>query len=106
TYYMVGLLGFGAMGAVISGGARIAVDRASGWNRQLRLTPLQPRVYLAAKVIVGYVSALLSMALMYVCGISFGAHASLVHWVAMTALILVGLAPFAAIGVFVGHVAK
>ena len=39
-YYMVGLLAFGAMVAVLSGGARIAAERTVGWNRQLRLTPL------------------------------------------------------------------
>ena len=39
-YYMVGLLAFGAMVAVMSGGARIAAERTIGWNRQLRLTPL------------------------------------------------------------------
>ena len=41
-YYMVGLLAFGAMVAVLSGGARIAAERTVGWNRQLRLTPLSP----------------------------------------------------------------
>ena len=38
------------MGAVLAGGARIAVDRSAGWNRQLRLTPLAPRAYLATKM--------------------------------------------------------
>lgn len=32
-YYMVGLLSFGAMVAVLAGGARIAAERAIGWNR-------------------------------------------------------------------------
>ena len=39
-YYMVGLLAFGGMVAVLSGGARIAAERTVGWNRLLRLTPL------------------------------------------------------------------
>jgi ABC-2 type transport system permease protein len=37
---MVGLAAFGTMGAVLSSGARIAAERSTGWNRQLRLTPL------------------------------------------------------------------
>ncbi|MEO6700467.1 MAG: ABC transporter permease [Jatrophihabitantaceae bacterium] len=106
TYYMVGMLGFGAMGAVVSGGARIASDRSTGWNRQLRLSPLRPRTYLAAKVVVGYLAALHTVAAMYLAGISFGARASLVEWVQMTAFILIGLIPFAALGIWIGHIAS
>jgi hypothetical protein len=56
-YYMTGLLGFGAMVAVMGGGARIAAERTVGWNRQLRLTPLTPRSYLRTKVLTGYLMA-------------------------------------------------
>ena len=35
-YFMVGLAAFGTMNSVISGGARIALDRSPGWTRQLR----------------------------------------------------------------------
>lgn len=106
TYYMVGMLGFGAMGAVIAGGARISVDRATGWNRQLRLSPLKPAVYLGTKLIVGYLTAGLTIVVLYIAGISFGASASLGHWIEMTVFILIGLVPFAAIGIWVGHIAK
>jgi ABC-2 type transport system permease protein len=34
-YLMVGLVAFGAMNAVLGSGARIAAERATGWNRQL-----------------------------------------------------------------------
>ena len=43
-YYMVGLAAFGTMSAMLSSGTRIAGERESGWNRQLRITPLSPRV--------------------------------------------------------------
>ena len=56
-YYMVGLLAFGAMIAVLSGGARIAAERTVGWNRQLRLTPLTPRIYFRAKIVTSYLLA-------------------------------------------------
>jgi ABC-2 type transport system permease protein len=106
TYYMVGMLGFGAMGAVLAGGARIAVDRTTGWNRQLRLSPLRPAVYLATKVAVGYLTATLTIAAMYIAGISFGARASFTEWVQMTLFILLGLVPFAAIGIWIGHLVR
>jgi ABC-2 type transport system permease protein len=106
TYYMVGMLGFGAMGAVLAGGARIAVDRSTGWNRQLRLSPLRPAAYLATKVAVGYLTATLTIAAMYIAGISFGARATVTEWVEMTLFILLGLVPFAAIGIWIGHLVR
>lgn len=106
TYYMVGMLGFGATGAVLAGGARIAIDRATGWNRQLRLSPLRPGAYLSAKLVVGYLTALLTIAALYLVGILAGAQASFGRWVEMTLFILIGLVPFAAIGIWVGHIAK
>src|ERR1700712_3029615 len=53
-YYMVGLLAFGTMVAVLSGGARIAAERTVGWNRLLRLTPLSAGAYLGTKGLNGY----------------------------------------------------
>ena len=40
---MVSMGLFGSMSAAIGSGGTIAVERGLGWNRQLRLTPLQPR---------------------------------------------------------------
>ena len=69
-YYMVGLLAFGTMVAVLSGGARIAAERTIGWNRLLRLTPLTARGYLRTKVLTGYLMAGLSIVLLYAAGIA------------------------------------
>ncbi|MDO8211241.1 ABC transporter permease [Conexibacter sp. CPCC 206217] len=102
-YYMIGLAAFGAMMATISSGARIAGERSVGWNRQLRITPLSARSYLGAKVLTAYVMATLSILLMYVCGSILGVRLGAGDWLAMTGLILVGLVPFAALGVLIGH---
>ena len=102
-YYMVGMAGYGAMIAAIAGGARIAAERSTGWNRQLRLTPLRPSTYFGTKVITSYLMSLLSIALLYIAGISFGVSIELARWFEMTGLLLVGLAPFIALGVLVGH---
>ena len=64
-YYMVGLIAFGTMVAVIAGGARIAAERSVGWNRQLRLTPLRARAYFRTKVLSGYLMACVSIVLLY-----------------------------------------
>jgi ABC-2 type transport system permease protein len=102
-YYMVGLLAFGTMIAVVSCGARIAAERQVGWNRQLRLSPLSARSYLRTKVITGYATAALSIALLYLCGIALGVRMPIGDWLEMTGLVLIALIPFAALGVAMGH---
>jgi ABC-2 type transport system permease protein len=104
VYYMTGMAAWGTMAAVIAGGARIAAERAVGWNRQLRLTPLTTRAYIGTKVLSGYVMALASIALLYTAGTSVGVRLSVARWATMTALLLLGLVPFAALGIALGHV--
>jgi ABC-2 type transport system permease protein len=103
-YYMTSMAAWGAMSAVIAGGARIAAERAIGWNRQLRVTPLSVRAYLGSKVLTGYAMALISIALLYGAGLSLGVHLPIDRWIVMTLLLLVGLVPFAVMGVLIGHV--
>jgi ABC-2 type transport system permease protein len=103
-YFMVGLTAFGTMNAVIAGGGRIALERTVGWQRQLRVTPLRARTYFATKVLVGYLSAALTVVTLYAAGIGLGVRVPLADWLAMTALILLGLLPFAALGFVLGHV--
>jgi ABC-2 type transport system permease protein len=103
VYFMVGLVAFGTMNAVLGSGARIAAERSVGWNRQLRLTPLSSRSYFRVKVLTAYVMAAVTIALLYIAGGTLGVRLAAGDWVAMTCLILVGLAPFAALGILIGH---
>jgi ABC-2 type transport system permease protein len=102
VYFMVGLTAFGTMNAVLGSGARIAAERQVGWNRQLRLTPLSTRTYFRVKVLTAYCMALVTIALVYAAGLSLGVNLGVENWAEMTALILVGLAPFA-LGILLGH---
>jgi ABC-2 type transport system permease protein len=102
-YYMVGLASFGTMAAMLSCGARIAAERAVGWNRQLRITPLSPRTYFRAKVLTAYMMALLSLLALYAAGTTLGVSLKADEWLKMTGLILVSLVPFAALGILLGH---
>lgn len=103
-YFMVGLAAFGAIAASLSSGVRIAADRAAGWTRQLRLTPLPARAYLRSKVVSSYVMALLAIGLLYAAGVLLGVRLAPDAWLRMTLLMVVGLVPFAALGVILGHV--
>jgi ABC-2 type transport system permease protein len=102
-YYMVGLAAFGSMNAMLSTGARIAAERAVGWNRQLRITPLSPRTYIRAKILTGYLVSLASLLLLYLAGSTLGVHLPAQDWLRMTWLMLVGLVPFAVMGILIGH---
>ncbi|MET0741514.1 MAG: ABC transporter permease [Candidatus Nanopelagicales bacterium] len=103
VYSMVGMVSWGTMAAVVAGGARIAAERSIGWNRQLRLTPLRTRTYLATKVLAGYAVAVVSILVLYGAGLTLGVDLSASSWFRMTGLILVGLIPFAALGILLGH---
>jgi ABC-2 type transport system permease protein len=103
-YFMVGMVSFGTMSAMLSCGGRIAAERAVGWNRQLRISPLSTRAYFRAKVLTAYLTALLSMAVLYAAGASLGVSMPARDWLEMTFLILVCLVPFAALGIAIGHV--
>ena len=102
-YFMAGLATIGTINAVLGTGGRIAIERTLGWTRHLRATPLRPRAYIGTKVLIGYLSALLTIAVMSVAGISLGVSMPLVDWLGMSALLLVGLLPFAAMGILIGH---
>jgi ABC-2 type transport system permease protein len=102
-YFMVGLAAFGTMNAMLSAGARISGERAVGWNRQLRITPLTTRNYFRAKVVTGYAMSALTLAALYICGTILGVSLTPGEWVRMTGLILIGLLPFAGIGIVFGH---
>ncbi len=102
-YFMVGMVSFGTMSSMLSSGARIAAERAVGWNRQLRISPLSTRAYLRAKVLTAYMMAALSILVLYASGIALGVSLPAGDWLEMTVLILICLVPFAALGIAIGH---
>jgi ABC-2 type transport system permease protein len=102
-YFMVSMASWGTMTAMLGTGARIAAERQAGWNRQLRISPLSAFAYLRAKVAISYLMAGLSIVLLYSAGMVLGVRLPIGEWLAMTGLILVGLIPFAAAGILLGH---
>jgi ABC-2 type transport system permease protein len=102
-YLMTGMAAWGTMMAVMASGARIAAERQLGWNRQLRITPLPTSVYFRAKIVTGYAMAAITIALLYLGGTLLGVRLPVGSWLTMTGLILVGLVPFAVLGILLGH---
>jgi ABC-2 type transport system permease protein len=105
-YYMTGMIAWGSMVAVISSGARIAAERQVGWTRQLRITPLPTWSYFSAKIFCGYLMALLSMVVLFSAGSIEGVRLGATQWFEMVGLLLVGLVPFAVMGIMFGHLLK
>ena len=102
-YFMTGMAAVGAMIAVVSAGARVAADRAAGWTRQLRITPLSTGTYFSAKVLCGYLMALLVIGVMCLSGTTLGVRLSAGQWLTTAGLLLVGLVPLVALGIGLGH---
>src|SRR5699024_2862132 len=71
AYVMVGMAVYGALLATTSGGAMVSTERAAGWSRQLRLTPLHPVAYIAIKVAVAMTMGLASVAVVCIVGAFF-----------------------------------
>lgn len=106
AYLMTSMAAYGTLTAAISSGARIAIERASGWNRQLRLTALAPTSYFIGKVAVAMVLAVPSILLVFLAGgLLEHVHLSAPAWVVCGVALWVGLLPFAALGVVVGYLA-
>jgi len=101
---MVSMAVYGAMLATTSGGAMVSVERAAGWSRQLRLTPLRPLAYIAVKVVLAMSIGLISVVIANLMGAAIGAKLpNLGVWAACAALAWVCALVFAAFGLFMGY---
>lgn len=103
AWIMTSMALYGAMLATTGGGASVSVERAQGWTRQLRLTPLRPATYVATKVLVAMVIGLASVLVVTAVGVAAGAEGDAGRLVASVVLAWVGSAVFAAFGLFMGY---
>lgn len=104
AWVMVSMAIYGAVISSTSAGASISIERASGWSRQLRLTPMRPTAYIAIKMIAALVfGALATLVTFAAGGLSGKATASAGTWVLCAAFILIGSLVFAAFGLFMGY---
>ena len=104
---MIAMIAYGAMWAVFSAtGPRISHDRAIGWTRQLRVTPLSPAAALSGKLVTAVAAALPAMALVALTAVvSHHVQLSAAQWLAMLAAMWAGVLPLALLGVALGYLA-
>jgi ABC-2 type transport system permease protein len=105
AWLMVSMAAYSAMqGGIFAGGARLAAERASGWTRQLRATPLPAWGNLAAKVGTALALALPSLLLVCVVAVTVGkVHLEAGQWVRLVASLWIGSLPFSALGILIGY---
>lgn len=104
AYILVSMALYGASLTAASGGAMVAMERALGWSRQLRLTPLSPVAYILMKATLALVLGTIAVTVVNLSGGSQGRpDMPAGRWGACALLTVVCTLVFAALGVFVGY---
>lgn len=103
AFIAISMAVYGAMLAATSGGAMVSVERAQGWSRQLRLTPLRPVAYIVTKMLVAMTMGLASVVVVFAVAVNVGADMPLWVWMASGVIAWLGSSVFAAFGLFMGY---
>ena len=99
-YMLAGYAVFGMVGAALFGiGVGMAAELNAGWLELKRASPMPPLAYLLAKCITAMAFGVVIVSLLTALGVTFG-HVSLTlaQYGRMIALAIVGVVPFAAMG--------
>jgi ABC-2 type transport system permease protein len=81
----------------------VSIERALGWSRQLRVTPLRPAAYIAIKILVAMLLGLTSVAVVYVIGAIDGVQMTPATWILTGILAWAASLLFASFGLFMGY---
>jgi ABC-2 type transport system permease protein len=104
AFIMISMALYGAILATASGGAMVSIERAAGWSRQLRLTPLSPVAYIVTKMLTALVLGLGAVLAVYATGLITGKPSmSAGLWIITAACVWIGSLLFAAFGLFIGY---
>lgn len=100
---MVQMAAYGALAAAMSGGAVIAMERRSGWFRQLMLTIVPGRGFIVARAFNALILVLPALVLVFAAGLIIGGvRAPVRDWVVSVLLMWVALIPMASLGLVIG----
>ena len=104
AFEMISIALFGAVYATATGGAMVSVERALGWSRQLRLTPLSPVAHIMIKMLTSLCLAAGAVGAVYLIG-AVASQASMPTdvWVLTGICVWVGSLLFSALGLLIGY---
>ncbi|MEU8591241.1 ABC transporter permease [Streptomyces sp. NPDC048664] len=101
---MVGMAAYGAVGSALNTGGGVAEDRAVGWLRQLRVTPMTPRQVVVGRALTGSVTVLPAIvAVLAAGGLVNGVRLAVWQWAAIALLLWLGSVPFTLLGLGNGY---
>jgi ABC-2 type transport system permease protein len=107
AFIMISMALYGAVLATTSGGAMVSIERAAGWSRQLRLTPLSPVAYIVIKMLTAMVLGAAAVIAVYVIGKLSGVPAMKPGyswlWFVTPLCVWFGSLVFAAFGLCLGY---
>jgi ABC-2 type transport system permease protein len=103
AYVLISMAVYGGMLASTSAGATVSIERAIGWTRQLRLTPLSPVAYVGAKLLAAVTVGGISIAVVYLFGSTSKASMPMQVWVESAIIAWLCTLVFAAFGLFMGY---
>jgi ABC-2 type transport system permease protein len=105
AYILISMALYGAALTAAATGSMVALERALGWSRQLRLTPLNPVAYVLTKAVVALCMGALSIVAVNAVGKVQGKATMPTHvWISAMVVTLFCTLTFAALGVFVGYI--
>ncbi|MFC4587744.1 ABC transporter permease [Sphaerisporangium corydalis] len=103
-YLMVSMAAYGGMGAAFNNGTGLGEDKALGWLRQLRLTPLRPVTVIAGKTVTGMAVVVPAIVAILLAGTLInGVSLSPGRWAAVICLLWAGTVPFTLFGLGNGY---
>lgn len=97
-YVMVSMAAYGAVTATTTVAGAAATEQTMGWGRQIALTPLSPKAFVAIKTGIAMLVAAVPIALIYAIGAATGSSGNAFDWVASAATVWLGSALFAVYG--------
>jgi ABC-2 type transport system permease protein len=101
---MVGLAAYGALSAGLTTGSAVAEDKAVGWLRQLRITPLAPAQVVLGRAVTGSLIVLPAIVVVLLAAvIANGVRLPLWQWLVLVLLLWVGSLPFTMLGMANGY---
>ncbi|MFD0314696.1 ABC transporter permease [Streptomyces flavalbus] len=104
TGAMVGMAAYGAVGSALGTGGGVAEDRAVGWLRQLRVTPMPPHQVVVGRALTGAVTVLPAIgAVLAAGGLVNGVRLTAWQWAALAVLLWLGSLPFTLLGLGNGY---
>jgi len=104
AYIAISMALYGSALATTAGGGMVSIERAQGWSRQLRLTPLSPVAYILLKAITAMTLGLASVLAVYIVALVTGkASMPVSAWIISGLTVWIGSLIFAAFGLFMGY---